>query len=115
MIFKERIRQMLFGKKLSEAGRVLNLVRLFFEGDGEVVLCARCLVRVVQMGRLVASSADMVTPAIDVESGSVGDFQWNADFTAYDFGMKGYLKRVAPSRFRGFDPGVRRHDPHAGR
>ena len=94
MDFEDRIRGMLMGKTFFEAGRVCDLVRLFFRGDGEVALHARCLVRLVHEGRVVASSSDAALPAIDLESESLDGFQWNRGFSAYDFCVKGYLKRT---------------------
>jgi hypothetical protein len=95
MRIEEQIQKLLTGKRFSEADRVRDLVRLFFLGDGEVALHARCLVRLMREDRLVASSADTAGPTIDIESGCIGDFQWDEGFTAYDFDMKGYLKRAA--------------------
>ena len=95
MVVDERIQNLLTGKRFFEADRVCDLVRLFFLGDGEVALQARCLVRLVRDGSLIASSADTAGPAIDIESCSVSDFHWDERFTAYDFDMKGYLKRAS--------------------
>jgi hypothetical protein len=94
MEFEDRVRGMLAGKALIEAERVCDVMRFFFCGDGEVALHARCLVRLMGGGRLVASSSDAALPAVDLECDSLGDFQWNRDFSAYDFCVKGFMKKA---------------------
>ncbi len=92
MAYEDRIRQMLLGRAFFGAERICEIVRLFFRGDGDVTLHARCLVRVVHGGRMVASSADVRTPAIDIQSVTLGDLRWDCGFSAYDFSMKGFLE-----------------------
>lgn len=91
----DRIRLMLLGKEFSDAGRICDLVRLFFQGEAEVTLLAQCFVRVLQGGRLIASSEDMFAPTIDIGSSSSMDFEWNQVFSAYDFSMKDYLEHAS--------------------
>ncbi len=98
---EEQIHNLLIGKRFSEADRVRGLVRLFFSGDGEVTLHAHCLVRLVRDGGLIASSQDAAGPPIDIESGCFGDFSWDEGITAYDFDIKGYMKRAARPIVRG--------------
>ena len=95
MTYQDQIRQMLLGREFFGAERICEIVRLFFRGDGEVTLHAMCLVRVVHGGRLVASSADRLAPAIDIESVTLGDFRWDRGFSAYDFSMKRFLEHTA--------------------
>ena len=103
LAYEDQIRQMLLGRAFVGAERICEIVRLFFRGDGDVTLHAMCLVRVVRGGRLVASSADTLAPAIDIQSVTLGDLRWDRGFSAYDFSMKGFLEHTA----RGVVDGVR--------